>query len=264
MNIIIVSNQLEKARSVTLSAWQAFFAVLSLALLAVATTLVLQLMLMRFAPDALYSEWLAWLPDVQGEQRQQRYVHSSLDVLAGQVGKMQAEVQRLNALGVRLTKLAGINSAEFQFDQPPAQGGPLLALPPQEMSIDNLQQQLDQLRYSLGDRSDKLLALQAVFIENQLDREMSPSIAPVQEGWRSSGFGWRLDPLTGKNAMHEGVDYVALKGTAIYASAGGVVSYANRHAQYGKMVEIDHGKDTLSRYAHASRLLVKVGQVASR
>ena len=64
--------------------------------------------------------------------------------------------------------------------------------------------------------------------------------------------------------MHEGVDYMAPQGALIHASAGGVVTYSDNHSQYGNMIEIDHGNDIVTRYAHASRLLVKVGQVVWR
>jgi murein DD-endopeptidase MepM/ murein hydrolase activator NlpD len=64
--------------------------------------------------------------------------------------------------------------------------------------------------------------------------------------------------------MHEGVDFMVNAGTPILASAGGVVAYADLHPQYGNMVEIDHGNDIVTRYAHASRLLVKVGHVVRR
>ena len=64
--------------------------------------------------------------------------------------------------------------------------------------------------------------------------------------------------------MHEGVDFVATPGTGIRAAAAGVVISAERHPQYGNMVEIDHGKDLTTRYAHASKLLVKPGQLVKR
>jgi len=64
--------------------------------------------------------------------------------------------------------------------------------------------------------------------------------------------------------MHEGVDFVANPGTGIRAAAAGVVISAERHPQYGNMVEIDHGNDLTTRYAHASKLLVKPGQLVKR
>jgi murein DD-endopeptidase MepM/ murein hydrolase activator NlpD len=184
--------------------------------------------------------------------------------MAVRVGQMQAQLQRLDALGARLTKLTGMKPEEFQFSQPPAQGGPLVMFPEKEMSENGLNQQLDRLSRVVNDRSDKLQALETLLLQNQLSRKLLPSIPPVHTGFYSSNFGWRIDPFTGANAMHEGVDFVADKGTPIYASAGGVVDYAGLDASYGNMVEIDHGNDIVTRYAHASKVLVKVGQVVRR
>lgn len=191
-----------------------------------------------------------------------QYERSSLDALAVKLGEMQASVQRLDALGGRLAKLTGMKSSEFQFDQPPAQGGPML--PMGVMSAASLDQQLNALKLILDDRSDKLLALNTLLMQNQLSQSMLPSSKPVSEGSYTSNFGWRVDPFTGHSSMHEGVDFMAEYGTAIRASAGGVVVYADTHPEYGNMVEIDHGNDIVTRYAHASKLLVKVGQVVRR
>jgi murein DD-endopeptidase MepM/ murein hydrolase activator NlpD len=116
----------------------------------------------------------------------------------------------------------------------------------------------------VNDRSDKLLAMETLLLQNQLSRKLLPSIPPVHTGFYSSNFGWRIDPFTGQNAMHEGVDFVAEAGTPIYASAGGVVDYASNQPDYGNMVEIDHGNDIVTRYAHCSKIFVKVGQVVMR
>ena len=116
----------------------------------------------------------------------------------------------------------------------------------------------------LNDRSDKLVTLESLLMQDRLNKKLFPSAKPISEGWYSSNFGWRIDPFTGQNAMHEGVDYMVPEGTPIHAAAGGIVVYSEEHSQYGNMVEIDHGKDVVTRYAHASRLLVKVGQVVRR
>jgi murein DD-endopeptidase MepM/ murein hydrolase activator NlpD len=154
---------------------------------------------------------------------------------------------------------------EFSFNQAPAQGGPYIpAASAQEISLESMEQQMAGLGELLRDRSDKLVALETLLQQDRLDRKMLPSVAPIASAWYSSNFGWRIDPFTGHNAMHEGVDYMVPEGTSIHASAGGVVVYADTHPQYGNMVEIDHGNDVVTRYAHASKLLVKVGQVIRR
>lgn len=268
MNIILVSNRLAKTRtrSITLGGRQLLLLMPLLLGLLLLAAFAMQYMLIRFAPESLSEDIRAILSQIQNDeqQKQQLYMHSSLDAMAHRIGQMQAQVQRLDALGARLAKLTGMKEEEFKFAQPGAQGGPLISIPAQEMSEKGLQQQLSRLTKIINDRSDKLLALETMLLQNQLNRKLLPSIPPVNEGWYSSNFGWRLDPFTGTNAMHEGVDYVVSEGTAIHASAGGVVAYASMHPQYGNMVEIDHGNDIITRYAHASKLMVTVGQVVRR
>ena len=266
MNIILVSNQMAKTRSISLGPWQIALSLLLLMVLMLGAAFTLQYALVRFAPEGLSDEIRTLLSKVQNDeqQKQQFYLHSSLDAMAVRVGQMQAQLQRLDALGARLTKLTGMKPEEFQFSQPPAQGGPLVMFPEKEMSENGLNQQLDRLSRVVNDRSDKLLALETLLLQNQLSRKLLPSIPPVHTGFYSSNFGWRIDPFTGQNAMHEGVDFVADAGTPIYASAGGVVDYASYQPDYGNMVEIDHGNNIVTRYAHASKLFVKVGQVVRR
>jgi murein DD-endopeptidase MepM/ murein hydrolase activator NlpD len=266
MNIILVSNRLAKTRTISLGPWQIALSLMLLSGLMLGAAFTFQYALVRFAPEGLSDEIRTLLSKVQSDeqQKQQFYLRSSLDAMAVRVGQMQAQLQRLDALGARLTKLTGMKPEEFQFSQPPAQGGPLVTFPEKEMSENGLSQQLDRLSRVVSDRSDKLLALETLLLQNQLSRKLLPSIPPVHTGFYSSNFGWRIDPFTGANALHEGVDFVANAGTPIYASAGGVVDYAGLHPQYGNMVEIDHGNDIVTRYAHASKLFVKVGQVVRR
>lgn len=257
MNIILVSDRWAKSRSINFGLKQAVLLILLLSGAVIAAAIGLQATLMRFVPEGL--------EQVVGEQPHQRdYQRSSLDALSVRVGEMQARVQRLDALGGRLVKLTGMKPAEFQFDQPPAQGGPLLALNDQQMTEAGLARQLESLTRLIDDRADKLMALETLLMQNQLSKGLLPSSTPVSEGFYTSNFGWRVDPFTGRTAMHEGVDFMAEAGTAIFASAGGVVVYADTHSQYGNMIEVDHGNDIVTRYAHASRLWVKVGQVVRR
>ena len=266
MNIILVSNSLVKTRSMTLGGWQIMLLLMLLSGLMLGAAFTLQYALVRFAPEGLSDDIRTLLSKVQSDeqQKQQTYMHSSLDAMAIKVGQMQAQVQRLDALGTRLAKLTGMKPKEFQFSQPPAQGGPLVVLPAGQLSENSLEQELERLSHVVSDRGDKLMALETMLLQNQLSRKLLPSIPPVKVGFYSSNFGWRLDPFTGINAMHEGVDYMVDAGTPIHASAGGVVAFASYHPQYGNMVEIDHGNDIVTRYAHASKLFVKVGQVVRR
>jgi murein DD-endopeptidase MepM/ murein hydrolase activator NlpD len=270
VNVILVSNRFAKARSLTLTGTHVLVAGMLALVLFVAAVLSAQYAIVRWQPGAISNELKVWLASAQeAEQlKQQTYLRQSLDAMAMRLGQMQAQLQRLDGLGARLAKLSGMKPQEFSFERLPAQGGPLIPVSDQseqkEVSLESMQLQLNSLGVLLGDRSDKLVALETLLQQDKLDKKMLPSTAPVTVAWYSSNFGWRSDPFTGQSALHEGVDYMVPMGTPIYASAGGVVVYAATHPQYGNMVEIDHGNDVITRYAHASKLLVEVGEVVRR
>jgi hypothetical protein len=184
MNIILISNRLAKTRTVTLNGWQIMLLLLMLSGVMLGAALTLQYMLVRFAPAGLSDDLRALLSEVQSDEqlKQQGYLHSSLDAMALRVGQMQARVQRLDALGARLAKLTGMKPEEFQFAQPPAQGGPLVVFPAQKMSENSLDQQLNGLSHVVSDRSDKLMALETMLLQNQLSSKMLPSIPRILAG----------------------------------------------------------------------------------
>lgn len=198
----------------------------------------------------------------QNEQaRNQAYMMDNLRGMAVKLGQMQAHVLRLDSIGERLAKVAGISRKEFDFNKTPGQGGPESSVPAQDLSMVELGEQLDLLRRQLDDRSDRLGLLDALLQQQQVNKFALPTTRPVHTGWYSSNFGWRIDPFTGQKAFHEGVDFMADIGTAVYAAGAGVVVYSDKSNGYGNMIEIDHGNGLISRYGHASKLLVKVGDV---
>ena len=93
---------------------------------------------------------------------------------------------------------------------------------------------------------------------------MVPTQKPVSAGVLGSAFGWRIDPITGGSALHTGLDFQAESGSPILAAAGGVVVTQEYHGAYGNMVEVDHGNELITRYAHASKVLVKKGDLIKR
>ena len=98
----------------------------------------------------------------------------------------------------------------------------------------------------------------------RLKAKRLPTVLPVHAEFNVSGFGLRIDPITGQQAQHEGIDFIAQPGTPIVSAAGGVVLAAEWHHSFGNMIEIDHGGDIVTRYAHASALHVKAGEVVKR
>ena len=103
--------------------------------------------------------------------------------------------------------------------------------------------------------------LEALLVSDSANKKFLPTLKPIEDAWFSSNFGWRLDPFTGQQSFHEGIDFPADAGTAIDAAASGKVIFADVHPAYGKMIEIDHGNGLVSRYAHCSVLLVNEGDL---
>lgn len=95
--------------------------------------------------------------------------------------------------------------------------------------------------------------------------QKAPFAQPVLKGYRfTSGFGYRRDPKTGGRRMHNGVDFAGPTGTPIHSTADGVVTFAGWQSGYGRLVKIQHEFGIETRYAHLSRINVKVGQRVSR
>ena len=87
-----------------------------------------------------------------------------------------------------------------------------------------------------------------------------PNRSPIRAAFNSSSYGWRIDPFNGNKAFHEGLDFSANAGAPIFAAAGGIVSAAETMPDYGKIVIVSHGSGLETRYAHTSKILVKVGE----
>ena len=87
-----------------------------------------------------------------------------------------------------------------------------------------------------------------------------PLVAPLDYYWVSSNYGKRKDPINGKYGIHYGIDLVAQISTIIMATASGIVTATGKRANYGKMVEIDHGYGLKTRYGHLHKISKKKGE----
>lgn len=183
----------------------------------------------------------------------------NMNALSRQLGKMQARVIRLDALGHRLTKMAKLDKGEFNFDHEPAVGGPASAAEIQSASVPDFLQQLDELSRQLDSRSEQLSVLETMLMSQNLQEQVFPAGRPVRKGWISSYYGMRNDPFTGKRERHDGMDFAGKEGSKVAAVASGVVTWASDRYGYGNMVEINHGNGYLTRYGHNKQILVKVG-----
>jgi murein DD-endopeptidase MepM/ murein hydrolase activator NlpD len=207
--------------------------------------------------------------------QRERFMQLNLDAMAKKVGEMQARMVNLEAMGERVTGLAGVKPDELKALQRPAsppdrsgrgaaaagQGGPYLPL--EHPSLEQLDATLGALEQLADQHGDVLTLAESRLFESRLKALMIPNSRPV-DAPVGSGFGFRTDPITGRAALHTGLDFSAEPGTPVGASAGGIVRSVEVHPQYGNLLEIDHGNGLTTRYAHTQRILVKVGDLVKR
>ena len=267
MQIIVISDRLAKARTVSLSTRHLWVTgCLGLAMLT-GLTLGLYALTFRLAGEVK----IPFLQQVmaaaqQGEkQKAHEFVQQNLNAMAVKLGEMQAQLTRLDALGDRLSSVAGIKPQEFRLNEPPGLGGAhSVSFAPQNLSMQDFNQKLETLSRQMENRTDMLGVLEAQMFEQAVKKKLLPTILPVSGTYNASSYGMRIDPFSGQHTMHEGIDFLADTGTPIIAAAGGVVHFAGFHPQYGNMIDVDHGNDLVTRYAHTSKLLVKEGDLIRR
>lgn len=267
MQLIIVSDRLKQAKSYSLGGTH-----IALAVGLVMLTIGVLSSLLSYA--TLHAGSTTDSPMVQGlvaevAEREQRkhesFVRENINALAVKLGELQAQLLRLDTMSDRLTALAGLKSTrDLRLGDAPGRGGALPTVATRPLSVDDLQRELDSLNVRLDHRGDALRLMEDELLRERARRTLLPSAAPINAPYLVSGFGWRIDPFTGRGGMHEGLDFAAPHGTPILAAAAGIVTAAELHPAYGNLVDIDHGKGMTTRYAHASKLHVKVGEVVKR
>jgi murein DD-endopeptidase MepM/ murein hydrolase activator NlpD len=212
-----------------------------------------------------------------------RFMRENLDAMAQKVGEMQAKLVKLEAVGERVAGAIGVKPEELRQMLKPTeagaagpaggqgairatavaggQGGPFV--PARSASLDQLKSIVGALDLETDQRTDLFTLFEARLFESRMQSLMVPTSKPVDVSV-GSGFGFRTDPFTGQAALHTGLDFPADVGTPVVAAAGGVVLLSEYQTQYGNVVEIDHGKGLVTRYAHNSKVLVKTGDIVKR
>ena len=273
MNIILVSNNMAKAR--TLSVVQVSLILVAFVMLSV----VIAAMFIVPQPPNAQQGAKSLIPNHLRFSFNNPQKH--LDAYALQLGELQARMMRLDAQSERLAKLAGEktvpggNAADArkssrillkpELGSPvpgvagiASRGGPLVRSAP--LSEAELQTKIAELMERIEFSTEHLSNIEAKLLQQSVLKNTLPNSSPVAAAFNSSSFGWRIDPFNGQKAFHEGLDFTVSAGTPIHAAAGGIVSTAEQTPDYGKIVKIDHGSGLETRYAHASRLFVRAGE----
>lgn len=266
MHIILVSDRMATARTVSFGAKQMIFGLVSLGMLVITLSLMISYWSVKRAADLDLPFLQSIIRNINAEDnaRSEAFLRENLSTMAIRLGEMQAQMTRLDAIGERLAAASGIKPQDLKAISASAdgRGGPLIS--PQPMTMQDLDELMQSVSRQLEQRSDSMAVIESMLLEQRIRRAMLPTSMPVHAQWNASTYGWRVDPFTGDRAMHEGVDFPAPAGTAIFAAAAGVVINVERHAQYGNLIEIRHGNEISTRYAHASVVLVKTGAVVKR
>ena len=206
-----------------------------------------------------------WQDDIQVQQtkllalREQSL--ANIEALTQKIAHFQAHINRLNAFGHKLSAMAGIEDDEIDFSQSPGLGGPHLLIDHENVQIlSGMENILSELNSDLQAQENKLFLLDALLAEKNFNKQALPQGRPVEKGWLSSHYGVRVDPFSGKQEFHKGIDFAGQSGSNVVAVAAGIVTYAADRNAYGNLVEIDHGNGYVTRYGHNESMDVEVGQ----
>jgi murein DD-endopeptidase MepM/ murein hydrolase activator NlpD len=285
MQIMITHDVSARVRVFQFSRWQ-------LALVAVGIAFVLMLssgaiyhwFFLKAAREGwpVVSAVVTWVVRDEIAQRD-RFMRENLDAIAQKVGEVQAKLVRLEAVSERVSGLAGVKPEELQLQPRPGVGVPLpeggrggpggsaapnagrggAYLPLRNPTLEELTSTVTGLDGLSDLHADVFTLIESRLFEERMRRLLVPSVAPVV-GPVGSGFGFRSDPITGRTALHTGLDFPAEPGTPIRAAAGGVVLDVGVHPEYGQTLELDHGNRLSTLYAHLNRSLVKPGDIVRR
>jgi murein DD-endopeptidase MepM/ murein hydrolase activator NlpD len=270
MNVIVFSKRIGRARQFELTRPLALTVTVALTLAVLGGVFFAGLGLgARGLLAEPATQVVEWSQTLETQRRQvleaKGQLQEKLDALASRVGLMNAHVIRLDALGRRLTEMAGLDKGgEFDFEHSPAQGGPEGVTDGAAARAPELVSMLDDLAHQIQDRERQLGVLENLIAARNLRRQIVPDGRPVLQGWISSYFGSRADPFDGRSAFHKGVDFAAPEGSQVVAVASGVVTWSRDRFGYGRCVEINHGNGLVTRYAHNQKLLVAVGDTIQK
>jgi len=230
--------------------------------LLIATTVWLALHLQPDAVDAqVVSQWRAKLSsqrDLVAAIEKKSTAQSA--AVGRQLARMQARLLRMEAIGAHMTHAANLKGEEFDFNTPPAQGGPIEG-GQSALDWNQLGLELDSLASHIERREFELDILDDVLVNEEMQVASVVQGRPVKWGWLSSQFGQRVDPITGKTAWHSGVDFAGRDGSDVIAVASGVITFAGDRYGYGKLVEISHANGYVTRYGHHKELVVQTGDI---
>ena len=269
MKLILVDHRHGRTKTIVLKGW--FKGLLSILLLGTPVALGYFGYQLAISQDSvIFTEETArnWEQQLrfQAEELQEVKQDSEqeLEALTLRLAMLQARLVRLDAVGERITTMTNLDAGEFDFSQPVALGGPGTGSS-EAYSTDGFASAVDRLEEHLEDRQNQLEILEGMLTDRKIQSDVFIAGRPVENGWIASRFGQRPDPFTGRLTYHTGIDFTTGRsGAEINTVASGVVTWSGPRSGYGLMVEVNHGSGFTTRYAHAEKLFVDVGDVVNK
>ena len=268
MQLMWVSGPTGRVRTISITLRTVSMAVGIFAALLIAIGGILHFVGLRIAIEAK-PELARALGGVLTQAEQNKIEESYKQRLSLLQEKLQAtseEIIQIQKLKDRFMDLATPAAVKSQIPTTTSsKGGPLNPVDNKNKNTLNLIDALDESLQDINEFKRNVAEINALWNKQITWLNSLPIGNPVNGTYSlTSGFGLRIDPFTQVMAKHEGIDFSAAIGTPIIASASGVVSRSGWDSQYGNVIEIKHAEGFKTRYAHASQLLVRVGQTVNR
>lgn len=192
----------------------------------------------------------------------------NLNLYIQQIGELNARVVELDNQTERLQSILKKQIIGKQKlpklpkkETSEGQGGPFVN---NQLRDQDVQIALQQVMNRIQIREDIFNETESILLKQSVLKDTLPTLYPVNVGYRSSSYGWRVDPILGIRSFHEGLDFSAADGDEIIATASGIVTAAGVAPDYGNYIKIKHGDGIETRYAHASKLFVKKGDIVNK
>jgi murein DD-endopeptidase MepM/ murein hydrolase activator NlpD len=273
MKIILISNKIDKVRTLSLNSWAK--CALSVLLLGIPVTAgtMLGIKIADGRWELLFDNSIAQMQNEIVLQREdvdagRQQLDNSLSGMTLKLAKMRSRLVRLDALGEQLTQIASLEDGEFDFSSTPGLGGPirapLIEIANQAEIQEKVSTMFAKLDDSISSRESQLQILQSMLSDKKLKSERMVAGRPIKKGWLSSEYGMRIDPFHGKQQWHAGIDFAGRDGDDVIAVASGIVTWSGDRNGYGQMVEISHSDGYITRYAHNQENVANLGAIVQK
>jgi murein DD-endopeptidase MepM/ murein hydrolase activator NlpD len=271
MQLMWVSGPTGRVRTISITFKKVVVAALVASLSLVVTGFLLYLVGFKIAvetsPDL--ARTLGGVTTEAEQQRMEAIYRERLAKMQSMLDATAQDIRQLQQLKNRFMEIATPASLrERNASKEDGRGGPLLLMPNRRSALDSTQplsETLDNAISEFGQFNKTVSGMRTDWDKQLQWLNTLPTAVPIGGNFRmSSGFGMRVDPFTNTLARHEGLDFTAMQGTPILATADGTVTRSGWEDTYGNIVEVTHAEGFMTRYAHISKRHVTEGQRVKR